>query len=294
MTSTSDAPFRRILCATDFSSCADVAFAWADALASSLGAELHVVHAWQIPVLIGPDASYVPAALAGDVEKDLDDALARVASQRVVGRHVIRAAADVGVVQTAEAIGADLVVVGTHGRSGLPHVLLGSVAERVIRTARSPVVTIPEGFRGRITARPLVGRALVASDLAGDTELATRRALDVARRLGAEIDLLHVMEFPAYLERHPAIVDELERRALDDLRQLAHRDGAAPIETLVRSGRVARTIMTLANERDHDLILLPTHGRTGADRFFLGSVAERVARLARRPIMALRASAEAR
>lgn len=293
MSTTLSKPLRRILCANDFSRCATVALDWASALAEVEHAELHVVHAWQLPEIMSPGGTYVSiGALSMDIEGDITRQLDRVCERRrVAGKHVVRALPDEAVTKTADRIGADLVVVGTHGRTGLEHVLLGSVADRIIRTSNVPVVTVPEAWKDRASSRPLVRRALVAADLEAETELAVAEAVAFVGRLGAEVDLLHVLDIGTHLLRHEAILAEIERSARTDLADVAARHAERPSAThvFVRRGGIAQTIVATGADRDVDLLVLPTHGRTGATRFFLGSVAERVARLAKRPILSLRA-----
>lgn len=293
MTTTLAKPVRRVLCATDFSRTAKVALDWASSLARSEHAELDVVHTWQLPQVMSPAGTYVPVSdLAKDIEGDIARELDRVCEGRqVTGKLVVRGPPDVGVTSAADETRADLIVVGTHGRSGLAHVLLGSVADRIIRTANVPVVTVPAVWDERSRAQPLVRRALVAVDPEGSTEPAIVEALGFAKRLGAEVDLVHVLEAPAYLMRHEAIVAEMERSARASLAELAgrHVGTASTCHLVVRRGSVAETVVATAAERDVDLIVLPTHGRIGAERFFFGSIAERVARLAKRPILTIRA-----
>jgi nucleotide-binding universal stress UspA family protein len=294
MTTSLAQPLRRILCGTDFSPCAMLALDWAGELAEREGAELHVVHAWPIPEMWSPAGSFVAiGALADGIEEGIRRQLDELrATRRIAGTHAVCGPSDVSITAKADEIGADLLVVGTQGRSGLAHVLLGSVAERVLRTARVPVVTVPQAWAEREPAGPLINRVMIAADLDGDTELAVGEALAFASRLGAQVDLLHVLELAPYLVRHPTICDELEHAARVGLSELARRHihSASSAHVEVRLGRAAETIIERASEREVDLLVLPTHGRTGVTRLMLGSVAERVARLARRPVLSLRAA----
>jgi nucleotide-binding universal stress UspA family protein len=138
-------PIRHVLCPTDFSASADHALEVAIELAAKLDAKLTLLHVYSLPVSgFGGDFAVLPV-------QDLD-AAARRALDGVLERVHVRHANVDGVVQqgspastilaVADACGADLIVMGTHGRRGVAHFLLGSVAERVVRTARVAVLTV--------------------------------------------------------------------------------------------------------------------------------------------------------
>jgi nucleotide-binding universal stress UspA family protein len=142
------AELRRFLVPTDFTETSDRALDWAIDLAARVGASVTVMHAYEIPVLGFPDGALIATP---EIAVRISDA-ARGALNRTVERckdrgvpldAVLRDGVPYEEVNTlAEAIKADLIVIGTHGRRGLARALLGSVAENVIRTATRPVVTI--------------------------------------------------------------------------------------------------------------------------------------------------------
>lgn len=140
---------RIILNPVDFSEPSRAATRYALELAARLGAELHVVHVAQIPTPARPDGAelhglYDEAGILRAAE-DATEALRRELSRGAVQvtAHVRCGPVNTQVHAVAEEIGADLIVMGTHGRTGFEHVLLGSVAEKVVRTARLPVLTVP-------------------------------------------------------------------------------------------------------------------------------------------------------
>ena len=124
--------FRKILYVTDLSPASEPALAYAADLARAFGGEVHAVH---VLVLGADDPVEAERRLAELVPEEQADV---VTERRLVKAHH----ADVGVVHEADAGHYDLVVLGTHGHSGLSHVLLGSVAERVVQHARCPVLTV--------------------------------------------------------------------------------------------------------------------------------------------------------
>jgi nucleotide-binding universal stress UspA family protein len=140
---------QKIVVGTDFSDASARALDYACDLARALSASIDLVHAVDVPAITLPiegavmsTADHV-AKLSIDAQAQLDTVLAGRANRGVALRgHVRTGVADSELVSYAEEVGADLIVVGTHGRTGVAHVLLGSVAERVVRTARCPVLSV--------------------------------------------------------------------------------------------------------------------------------------------------------
>ncbi len=139
---------RRILFATDFSERAQAAWDYADLLATTFGAEVHVVHAVQEPMAAVPEAGLAIATPAIDMTGLFDSAkrglerLAVAAPATVAARVVLAGPPADEIVRYARESAADVVVIGTHGRTGFAHVLLGSIAERIVRTSPCPVLTV--------------------------------------------------------------------------------------------------------------------------------------------------------
>jgi len=140
----------RILVATDFSAASGAALALAKALARRFGASLHLLHVLEDPYVTGAFAADVyappPPGLRESWRKNAENTIATLLTEPEV--RGLRATTEVTfgpiagtIVERAAAIGADMIVMGTHGRGGVVHLLMGSVAERVVRTARCPVLT---------------------------------------------------------------------------------------------------------------------------------------------------------
>ena len=151
----------RILVPTDFSPASDAALAYARELARQFGATLNLVHVFDDPFTSG--------AFVGDgtvtMPLDLRESLERAAQDQLAARHAEHAGSLPGssadlltgsgarrIVEHAEETKADLIVMGTHGRGGLGHLLLGSIAEKVVRTSRCPVLTVREPAPQRAAA----------------------------------------------------------------------------------------------------------------------------------------------
>lgn len=145
--------WKRICCPIDFSEPARLALQVAVDLCAVFGAELTLFHSYQLPGYTLPEGSVVASPKM--LQELADQAEAHLAEWKAIaekmGAKAVRTAKGVGepaleVVEFAKEEGIDLLVVGTHGRTGLRHAILGSTAERVVRRARCPVLTVhPEG-----------------------------------------------------------------------------------------------------------------------------------------------------
>ena len=141
-----------ILVPTDFSPTADRALDYAIALGAKLGARIHIVHVIGIPALGIPEiglalASVTIDGLVADGQAALDRIADKHRNQATFGEVMLRTGdARDEVLQVAKEVHADLIVIGTHGRRGVAHALLGSVAETMVRMAPCPVLTVgPKG-----------------------------------------------------------------------------------------------------------------------------------------------------
>jgi len=292
----------RILVPADFSATSDAALTYAQRLAEQFGASLHLVHAFEDPFTAAAFAAemYTPLplsmrdAMLRDAQQRLDDRLPAEQQARFEGTTAILAGQPATVIlDRAKATDASVIVMGTHGRGGMAHLLLGSVAERVVRHAPCPVLTIREA-PARSTKR-----ILVPTDFSPTSDAALEFALPLAERLGASLHLLHVLDDPfvadglsseAYMTEAPTLRTAMLQDAQE---RLAHRaspttPGVARIETEVLFGHGAKTIAEYAAAREVDLIVMGTHGRTGVAHFLLGSVAERLVRTAPCPVLTVR------
>jgi universal stress protein A len=142
---------KRILVPTDFSRGSHVALEAAADIAEKFGASIDVLHVWTPPTIVAFDAAIVPTpedltALTESLQHSLDRAIASVPLPKDrVEKHLVQGSDWREIVEVANRRGSDLIVVGTHGRTGVSHLLLGSVAEKVVRSAKRAVLTVPLG-----------------------------------------------------------------------------------------------------------------------------------------------------
>jgi nucleotide-binding universal stress UspA family protein len=138
---------RTILCPVDFSPASDNAFAYARELAAKLDARIELLHVFQLPIYALPDgAVMVGPDYTVRLTTELQAALVKLASveKKVpVETHLLEGLPYQEITRMASELHADLIVMGTHGRTGVKHLLLGSVAERVVRTSPVPVISVP-------------------------------------------------------------------------------------------------------------------------------------------------------
>ena len=141
----------KFVCPVDFSEGSENALDKAVELARALGAAIELVHVYQVPVFALPDApmTAMDPTLVTQIEKQsrklLEDALLRLrakAPDLQVNAHLLQGMPAESIVEFAQSAGATMIVIGTHGRRGFQRFLLGSVAERVVRTAHVPVLTV--------------------------------------------------------------------------------------------------------------------------------------------------------
>ncbi len=298
---------KRILCPTDFSESSRHALEQAVHWASWYMAQITVLHVCAAPVaaLAGADAGPVlPEALClsdqerARIEEELRLFVEPVLSDSVVP--VVRDTADgqvvAGILNEATSMPADLLVMGTHGRTGFTRMLLGSVTERVLRRAPCPVLTVPR--RLKPTGTPAVQRVLCPIDFSESSLRALRYAATVAREAGADLVVLHVIELlPEATVYGHGVVDvgayDEKFRETARARMAAAIEDAVPrplaVTELVSAGRPYREILRIADEHGADLIVIGIQGRGSADLMLFGSTTQQVVRQATVPVLTLRA-----
>jgi len=187
---------------------------------------------------------------------------------------------------------ADLVAMGTHGRSGIPHAVLGSIAERTVRQAPAAVLTV----RADAGAPRALRHLLVATDFSPDAQRALDWAVELAGRAGSRISLAHAVAGPvAFGEEELALesvraaqwaAEEAARAKLERLRAGLKVPAG---EIALAQGHPDAVILDAARRLGVDLIALGTRGRSGLGHVLLGSTAERVLRRAPLPVVVLKA-----
>jgi nucleotide-binding universal stress UspA family protein len=183
----------RMLFATDFSRCASHAEVYAAFLANAYGASMDVIHVLELY-----PGMYAAPQDHREKDEQLADAVRRLQRQTTsVTSHVMTGIPSVQICAAAMDYHSDVIVMGTHGRTGLDHILLGSTAERVLTAAPCPVLTVRLEIEGPTlsTSPPIRLRQFVVPVDFSDCALAALEyGVQMARDFGASLTLLHVME----------------------------------------------------------------------------------------------------
>jgi nucleotide-binding universal stress UspA family protein len=288
--------FSKILVATDCGPSSECAVRWAAALAARSRACLTVLHAIEGAAYAFP---FPPSPqLDDEARMRLDSLVAGLTARGLRADWVLREglAAD-EICAAALDARVDLVVVGSHGRSGLPRFVHGSVAERVVRLAPVPVLTVHSADEVKPGEGGPVRRILAPTDFSDASRRSVEAALKLAIDFDAVLTVLHVCELPVglqYVTEDVAKEVEAQARQKLDATLASVRLLAPKAEGNLRRGNAWAGIVAAAEEHASDLIVVGTHGRRGLERAFLGSVAEKVVRLAPVPVLAVSHAADHR
>lgn len=278
-----------ILVPTDGSDVARAAAETAVELAGRFDAHLHVVHVLEPGESSTADeaddglarsaerATSAAAEIATDA--GLDVSVAAVESEGRIHRTILDYAAEHAI---------DCIVMGTYGRTGVDRFVLGSVAERTIRESPVPVVTVHEGT----TVDLPFDAILVPTDGSDCARAAADHAIELARLTGAALHTVHVVDAGVlHGGTDPAtLLESLEdagQRVLDAIVERATEAGVGTVEASVLTGSPHGAITEYADEYGVDCIVMGTHGQTGLDQRFLGSVTERVVRTSDLPVFTI-------
>lgn len=287
---------KTILLPLDGSSFAEQALPYATALARSALARLILVRATHATTLLDVNLSDAQLGVVSRAEQELEAAATRLRADGVDAEaHVYYDRPAHAILDAARRHHADLIVMSTHGRSGLGRMIYGSVADDILRHADVPVLLVPATVdhawpvdRPLTILVPLDGSELAEAALASVEMLAELR--------GARLHLLRVVEpptYPLYGDGYvyiPFDQDAEQQEARAYLEALAARLNAEgkPTEVEVAVGQPGSTVARVAVERQADLIAMATHGRGGLARLVLGSVATGTLQRARVPLLLTR------
>ena len=298
-----------ILCPVDFSDFSRHAFDRAVAVARGYEASIAVLHVLPAPSTVpvipfGPEgpgpfglhpadrdvmAAEVRRFLAIDHDLDIK-----------IDYHVAQAAAPHKEILTqADRVNADLIVVGTHGRSGFSRLMLGSVAEKVLRASAVPVLTVPPHVPDALSiGRSPFDRILLATDFSAGSEPALAYAASLALTAAARLTIVNVVE-PLPVGGNPMVGTSfdvcgyqaaMERDAKGRLHTVAMEASGLGCNTgeVLVTGKPYVEILRVAAEEKSDVIVLGVQGRNALDRLVFGATAEHVVRRATCPVLTIR------
>lgn len=281
--------FDTILVPTDGSECAEVALEYAEDLASRYDATIHVL-------CVVDSRTLENAPHYDEVKKERTDIAERTCNQfsesdLAVERAVRTDVPHTAILKYAAEQDIDLIAMGTHGRTGVERYLLGSVTEKVVRLSDTPVLTVRAEADGGVTYPysdiliPTDGseQAAAAIDVGVDitsTYDARLHALSVidTMSLGVDVEATDIFE----------VLDGAARTAVESVENRATRASISVVETAVKYGHPYREIHSYTDANDIDLIVMGTHGRSGLERYLLGSVTEKIVRTSPVPVLTVR------
>ena len=286
-----------ILVPTDGSTGATAAARHALALADAFDSRLHflsVVNAENGGGLVGLDSLAERRTVLDEEATDALEALGELADEAGIPHETAIEEGTIHetILDYADAHGVDLVVMGTHGRTGLQRVLIGSVTERVGRTSDVPVFTT----RREPAARPTYGDVLIPTDGSDAATAAVEHGLAIAERYDGTVHVLSVVDLNSLAGSYDvgpgisAIIDAWSddcERAVASVADVAEERGIDVVTEVVQ-GTPYRAITDYVDDAAIDLVTMGTHGRTGIERYLVGSVTERVVRTSDVPVLTTR------
>ena len=300
--------FKKILCATDFSEYSEYAMRYATAFAKISAGTIDCVHVVDTGFVKdgSMDGVYVSGA---DLQRSLD-AIKATAEKEL--EHFIRKEHFLGVdmtphlreghaaneiVKLADEIGADLLIIATHGRSGLERLVFGGTCDKVLRLSKTPVLAIkhPEHEALEEDGSLKINRILCPLDFSEFSRSGLGLAADLARQFNSTIVLAHVVDarfdYPEWTAQVAMNTSEqLAKSAEENLKSVAEGMEGLETEIVVTKGIPHRILIEKTKENDIDLVIIATHGRKGLAHALLGSVTEKVVRSAGCPVLTIRPS----
>jgi len=280
---------------TDFSEPSEAALPFAAAVAREYGAKVFAYHVLIPAAYVYTAPELVTVGLEAQeeaAEQNMKRAEAQLSG--VAHEMVIERAAEIWppLVQAMKDYNADLIVVGTHGRTGAEKLMLGSVAEEVFRKSPVPVLTIGPETRRCAHAGAKFHKILYATDFSADSLAAVPYAVSLAEENQARLILLHVMK-PSSTPLSEREAQDLISNATFQLHDVvpASAELWCTAEAIVREGNPADKILEVAREKEADLIVLgvrQAEGRLGAATHLERATAHKVVVHAKCPVLTVR------
>ncbi len=296
--------YEKILVPLDGSELAEVALPYAEELAGKLGSEVTLLH-----VCESSEEQYhhmhqlYLQKMVGVTKRGAKKYLAKPDAKTItVKSAVLPGHPAEQIVDFAEKQRIDLIVIATHGWSGIRRWVLGSVADKVVRATKQPVALIrAKGAHHHTFAEATLNKTLLPLDGSKESEAVIPYAEELASGLEGEVVLLHVVPPPspvyavvpgetAQIPYTQAQVELLKVDAGSYLEKVTNslKDKHIKVRSEVRVGNTAHEIIKLADEVHADLVAMSTHGWSGISRWALGSTADKVLNGGNTPLLLVR------
>ena len=302
---------KRILCPIDFSDHSRHALDHAVALARWYDSTLTLLHVCStVPAAAyAPGTPILPSVILTPADRgELLASMKRFAEEEGGGGLPIQFEVSEGntvaeILSRAGGMPDDLIVMGTHGRSGFERLVLGSVTEKVLRKATCPVLSVPRHVKDVVPIPPvLFTNILCAFDFSDCSTSALNHAMSLAQQSDARLTVLHVVEplpelppgvpgtaqsWPQHVTDFIAATEQDRQERLKAAVPTSVRTFCA-VETVMATGTPYREVLRVAAEQLSDLIVIGIHGRSATDLLFFGSTAQHVVRQATCPVLTFR------
>jgi len=286
--------FKNILWPTDFSEASLRALPYLELFNTKLDVNVHVFH------VVRDLADYYAPFLSDPVfylrldketnekaKMNLKRAVAELNKRGIRSNGSIkRGTPYIEIVKLAEKGKFDLIIMGSKGLTGVEHLLLGSVAEKVTRKSSIPVLTVREEIKSL-----QIKKILFPTDLSETSYAGFELALSLAELFGAEIHMLHVLELlSGEKKKADALLEDTQFEDIaNSLKKFMREEDRISIRKhVIRGFDAGYSIPEFAEEIDVDIIVMATHGRSGLSHVLLGSVTEKVMKLSSKPLITIK------
>ncbi len=300
--------FKKILVPTDFSEFSQYALKYACAFAKISGGSIECVHIVDTTFsTVGSGGVYAPTAslekamqaIRAQAKKELDHFVRKEHLLGVeVKPHLREGIAGEEIVKLADEVHADLIIIPSHGRSGLDRLVFGSVCDKVLRLAKIPVLIVkhPEHEALAKDGSLNLKRILCPIDFSAFSQSTLPAAVELAKQFSATIVLAHIadarFDYPEWTAQVALNNTQyLVEAAKENLQRISKELKEVKSEIHVSVGVPHHSLVDLTHSGEIDMVMMPTHGRKGIAHALLGSVTERVARGAECPVLVVRPKA---
>ncbi|MEM8506292.1 MAG: universal stress protein [Bacteroidota bacterium] len=271
---------KTILVPIDFSEQSHMALSTAVALSKREPAQVHIVHMLELDVRkservtdqLRERTDFLVSSAQKTMTAFLGDSEFR-GNNFIVHYKAFKVFKEIG--ELVDSIGAELIVMGSHGTDGMRELFIGSNTEKVVRNSTVPVLVVKNG-----TYDMDPHTAIIASDLAEEGVSALKRAIAFAKKYRLFLEVVNVRKADGKGEGNSEPADKFALL-------LGDASNALPF-TVLKGDKVEETVLAYARDKGTGLIIVPTHGRKGLEHFFRGSIGEDVANHAHTAVLTLR------
>ena len=272
---------KSILVPTDFSPCSASAYSYAALVAEKTGAEIHLLHVLDVHYPEAPSTGETSDNVFFMVQlmKLTKSRMKKIRNNKIfsnleVQEHLMIGQIHEKIAESVKKLKIDLVVMGTHGASGLQETFIGTNAERIVRNAEIPILTVKHEVKN-----PKIDHIVLATDFSKETEYVLPAVSEIAKIFGAKLTLTKIITLTDFESTHEAELQIKGFRAKSKIRDFSTH--------VYYSYSREEGIRRIANTIDANMIAMGTHGRHGLAHLFRGSIAEDVVNHASLPVLTI-------